>query len=402
MQPFAAARAGERTRHDMTKLLKLGRGAIKLGEPLPYPVYDQSGNLLLREGFRVNLQRTLDALISQGWHPPLPEAPPTGAPRRPSASPVATAAATEQVSTFALMELIKQRLQRAISLVREARADDFLTRIEGIALTLQEACTHDTDSALASLHLDYETAYSVLHPLQAAILCELVGKKLGVGDDARLTLVQAALSHDLALLDVQDDLDRQLAPLTDDQWAVVQAHPAETVALLRELGVSNAVWLNAVGQHHERLDGSGYPGGLRAEQLPAPTRILMIADIYSAMIRHRPYRKALVSTDAMRQLLVGQGEKTDPRLTQLMIKELGVFPPGALVRLASGEIAMVKERVANTASPVAYAFIRTDGMPMTVPVRRETARSEFQIQGLVPVDQYRGSASLLRRLWEAD
>lgn len=386
----------------MTKLLKLGRGAIKLGEPLPYPVYDQSGNLLLREGFRVNLPRTLDALISQGWHPPLPEAPAPGAPRRAIGTHSGSPSAAEQVSTFALMELIKKRLQRAIMLVREGRTDDFLTRIEGIALTLQEACTHDTDSALASLHLDYETAYTVLHPLQAAILCELVGKKLAVGDDARLILVQAALTHDLALLDIQDDLDRQVEPLSEDQRLMVQAHPAETVVLLRELGVTNAVWLNAVGQHHERLDGSGYPNRLAADQLAAPTRILMIADIYSAMIRHRPYRKALVSTDAMRQLLVGQGDKTDPRLTQLMIKELGVFPPGALVRLASGEIAMVKERLANTASPIAYAFIRADGMPMSVPVRRETVRSEFQIQGLVPVDQYRGSAGLLRRLWEAD
>lgn len=387
----------------MTKLLKLGRGGIKLGEPLPFSVYDQNGNLLLREGFRVNLPRTLEALIHQGWHPPMPDAPTPGAPRRPAAlaSPP-NAADAEQVGTFELMELIKTRLQRALTQLREGRTDGFLARIEGIALTLQEACTHDTDSALASLHLDYETAYTVLHPLQAAILCELVGKKLKVADDPRLILVQAALTHDLALLDIQDELDRQLDPLTDEQRELVQSHPADTVAILKDLGVSDTVWLNAIGQHHERLDGSGYPAGLAGDQLAAPTRILIIADIYSAMIRHRPYRKALVSTDAMRQLLMDQGEKTDLRLTQLMIKELGVFPPGALVRLASGEIAMVKERIANTASPIAYAFVRPDGMPVMVPVRRETARPEYHVLGLVPVDQYRASAGLLRRLWNRE
>lgn len=386
----------------MTHLLKLGRGAIKIGEPLPFPVFDQHGNLLLREGFRVNLQRTLDALIQHGWHPRAPESQPAATARRLPGSAAPSAPPTEQVGTYELMELIKSRLQRAFTQLREGRSEGFLTRIEGIALTLQEACTHDTDSALASLHLDYDTAYTVLHPLQAAILCELVGKKLNVGDDARLILVQAALTHDLALLDIQDELDRQLAPLTEAQRELVQSHPADTVALLKQLGVADAVWLKAVGQHHERLDGSGYPSGLGGDQLAAPTRILIIADIYSAMIRHRPYRKALVSTDAMRQLLTGQGEKTDSRLTQLMIKELGVFPPGALVRLASGEIAMVKERIANTASPIAYAFVRPDGMPMTVPVRRETARPEFQVQGLVPVDQYRGAARMLRGLWGRD
>jgi hypothetical protein len=104
----------------------------------------------------------------------------------------------------------------------------------------------------------------------------------------------------------------------------------------------------------------------------------------------------------MRELLMENGGKTDQRLSNLMIKELGVFPPGALVRLANGEIGMVKERQANTAHPIVYSFVRPDGMPMAVALRRDTQRSEYRVQGLVPFDDYRASVGLVRRLWRQE
>ena len=382
----------------MPEMIKLARGLLHLGEPIPFSVFDQSGNLLLKEGFRVNLQRTLDALLEQGWHYE-PTEPPAARVRRESQRNRIT---TEQTGTFELLDILKTRLHRAIDNFRVRHDALFLHRIAGIALAVQEACTHDTDSALANLHLDITTPYVVLHPLQAAILCEIIGKKIGVGDDARQVLVQAALTHDLALLDIQEELDRQYTPLSADQWERVQSHPEETVAVLRELGVKDPVWLNAISQHHERLDGSGYPARTAGDALAVPSRILAIADIYSAMVRHRPYRRATVSTDAMRELLLEHGGKTDQRITQMMIKELGVFPPGTLVRLASGEIGMVKERAANTAHPVVYAFIRPDGMPVSIPVRRDTSRPEHRVQGMVPFDDYKAGLGLLRRLWNQD
>jgi len=384
--------------HAMADLIKLARGRLRLGQPSPFSIYDQHGTLLLKAGFRVNRQPTLDALQTHGWHYEHGDPVPTGARHAPPGS----GTSVEQVGTFELVDLLKIRLQRAIDHFRNQRAEDFLKRIEGIALAVQEACTHDTDSALANLHLDDSTPYVVLHPLQAAILCEIVGQRLAVGDEARLMLVQAALTHDLALVDIQDELDQQYAPLVPEQRQRVHAHPEDSAALLRQLGVRDPRWLAAVRQHHERLDGSGYPAGVSGEALGTPARLLAIADTYSAMVHPRPYRKAAVSTAAMRELLMEQGGKTDRRLTELMIKELGVFPPGALVSLASGEIGMVKERQANSAHPVVYAFIAPDGMPLAVPLRRDTGRPEYRVQGLVPFANYKASVGLLRRLWNQE
>jgi hypothetical protein len=107
----------------------------------------------------------------------------------------------------------------------------------------------------------------------------------------------------------------------------------------------------------------------------------------------------MVSTEAMRKLMHEEGQQTDSRLISMMIKEIGVFPPGAIVRLANGEIAVVKKRTANTACPLVYSFVKANGMPMLTPQPRDTAQEGFRIEGMVPFSSYRGSVVVLRGLW---
>lgn len=375
----------------MASMQSVRREDIRLGEPLPYSIYDKSGMLLLRAGFRINLPRQVEVLLRNGvFH----------SSEDPRFTPTPQRIEAEAEDTFETLDLLKIRLQRMFDQFRGTRVpDELLARIEDVALTVQEACTHDTNAALANLHLDYESSYVVVHHMQAAILCELIGKKLGVRDEQRLGLIQAALTHDLGLIDIQDALDRQIAPLSPEQQVRIRAHPSDGAQLLRALGVNDAMWLDAVAHHHERMDASGYPDALTGEQIAIPSRVLAVADIYSAMVRDRPYRKAMVSKEAMRNLLINQGAKTDQRLIQMMIKEVGVFPPGAIVKLANGEIAVVKQRLENSTFPIVYAFVRADGTPMMMPLQRDTSNAVHHIEGMVPFSDYKGCISLIRGLW---
>lgn len=380
------------------------RADIQLGEPLPYSVYDKTGTLLLRAGFRINLPRHLEALVEKGLYCRADEAAARGAARAAGRSPIVASRElqvdAEAANTFLTLDTAKLRLQRLFEHYRMGRnLDDFRSRVEDIALTVQEACTHDTDAALANLHLDYDNSYAVVHHMQAALLCELIGKSTGVKEESRLTLIKAALTHDIGLIDIQDMLDRQTTPLVSEQKDRIASHPLDSARILSELGITDPVWLDAVRHHHERLDGSGYPDHIAEDAVRIPTRILAIADIYSAMVRDRPYRKAMVSKEAMRNLLLEQGNKTDQRLIQMMIKEIGVFPPGAIVKLVNGEIGVVKLRQENSAFPIVYSFCRPGGMPMLSPVRRETIKSEFNIDGIVPFSNYRGCIAVIRGLW---
>ena len=101
----------------------------------------------------------------------------------------------------------------------------------------------------------------------------------------------------------------------------------------------------------------------------------------------------------MRKLLLEQGAQTDKRLIHMLVKEIGVFPPGAIVRLANGEIAVVKKRTANITNPIVCAFRRENGMPMLSPAQRDTTDPECRIQGMVSFVDYRGSIAVLRNLW---
>lgn len=376
----------------------VGKHDLRVGEPLPYSVYDRNGLLLLRRGFVINMPRQLDVLLNNGLYCEETDA------RTPRGSQSAAPppALSEEQSTFEMLDLVKLRLKRLFDNYRLGREiEQFPGRVEDIALTIQEACTHDTDAALANLHIDYESSYAVVHHLQAGIVCELIGKKLGVKDESRLPLICAGITHDWGLLDIQDELDGQSAPLTEAQKKRINAHPHDSDRQLRDIGVTNSQWLDAVRHHHERLDGSGYPDGLSGDAIKIPTRVLAVADMYSAMVRDRPYRKAMVSKEAMRSLLMEQGTKTDVRLIQMMIKELGVFPPGAIVKLASNEIAVVTQRQENSIAPTVSSFIRPDGMPMLSPVRRDTSTEAHAIEGMVPFSNYKGSIAVIRGIWNA-
>lgn len=365
---------------------------IALGKPLSHSVYDKDGMLLLKAGCTINLRRQLDFLLESGLFMKSND---ESAPQYVAQQPVVS----EAQNAFETLDRLKIQLKNIFGHFKSGKAhENFIRSIMGISLQMQEACTHDTDAALANLHLDYETPYIVVHSLQAAMICELVGKKLDVPESKRLTSINAALTQSIGLLDIHDALDRQ-SQLTTEQRARIAAHPIDGVALLRELGVNDSSWLDAVQQHHERIDGSGYPHKLTGDNIEIPARLLAVADTYSAMVRERPYRKAMLSKEAMRSLLVERGEKIDQRLVEMMIKVLGIFPPGAIVKLANGEVGVVKKRQENSTYPIVFSFVSPDGMPRLSPVQRDTGNKEFGIEGIVNFSTYKNCIAVIRGLW---
>ena len=377
----------------MPSFQKIDESDIEVGVPLQRPVYDSHGTLLIKVGGVIGSAQQLSILLDKEIFFVVDQ----------DNSPGPTSAADSDVGetdVFAILDEAKAKLTRIFDLLRQGRAhDDFVSRIKGIATSVQKACALDADAALANLQLELDASYPVVHHLQAAILCELTGKKLGVKDESRRKLVKAARTRDIDLMDIQQVLDKQTIPLSDKHLERIQKHPASSTARLRELGVSDKSWLDAVEHHHERLDGSGYPGRLAGNAIGIPARLLAITDIYSAMIRDRANRKAILPKEALRKLLLEHKGKIDDRLTQVLIKEIGIYPPGVIVELANKEIAVVKSRGDDGLHPHVYAFIDSAGMPLRKPYACETTAPEFQVKGLLPTADFRASIPALRNLW---
>jgi HD-GYP domain-containing protein (c-di-GMP phosphodiesterase class II) len=130
------------------------------------------------------------------------------------------------------------------------------------------------------------------HTRRVALLAARVGDELKLSASARRHLAVGGLLHDIGKLSVPLEILQKPAGLTDDEFAAIKRHPGDGRRLLEELGGFGEDVLRLVSDHHERLDGSGYPRGLNAEELPLETRILAVCDVYDALVSDRVYRAA--------------------------------------------------------------------------------------------------------------
>jgi HD-GYP domain-containing protein (c-di-GMP phosphodiesterase class II) len=155
-------------------------------------------------------------------------------------------------------------------------------------------------------------------------------------------------------------------------------HPAKGEQMLRAAGVEDELWLKAVLQSHERLDGSGYPHHITDPIDVA--QVLRHVDVFMAKISPRAARVPMLTQLAARQLF--QEDKGGP-VSAAIVKEVGIYPPGELVQLKSGEQAVVVRRTANASMPMAASITDRTGMPLVNTVVRDTSRPEFAILSAV-------------------
>ena len=379
-------------------------GEVEVGMLLPWSVFDRNGKLLFGHGLQISCQAQVEILLARGMIVPESStsagqlAPPADQPP-PSRAKAAAAARARMPPVFnAVLALrpelavLHEQLLNGVGQDQGESARDLATRLQALVL-------RDADAAVAAVQLQVADASSFDRLLHAGVLCQLLTQPLGLPIEERLSLAAAALTFDLSLTPVSNILNRQRGGLTREQRAWVDAHPEKSVELLRAAGVDDPIWLDAVLHHHERLDGSGYPHGLRGEDIGRGARMLAIVDIYSAMVRQRAYRGAVHAQEALRNLFLERGKAVDESMAALLIREIGVYPPGSLVRLVNGEIGMVVRRGSNAAKPIVARRINGNGTLAAIPMRRDTSHSEFAIVGSASHDKYAALTANAQHLW---
>jgi len=216
----------------------------------------------------------------------------------------------------------------------EAEWHDFLNALAGeatIALDnallftgLQRANTDLTaalDGLLESLAraLDRRHGEPDGHSRRVADLAEALGRALGMSADDVKATRRGALLHDLGKLSVPESILLKPGPLTEDEWQVVRAAPAVARDLLSPVALLR--WAVAAPlDQHERWDGSGYPAGLRGEQIPLMARICAVASAYEALQAERPYRPAITAAQARAHLRAEAGKQFDPKVVRALLE----------------------------------------------------------------------------------
>ena len=256
-----------------------------------------------------------------------------------------------------------------------------------LAAELQAVCLADADAVIGAIHRDtFGPRYSIGHSLSRALLCELLAARCRIPPRNRRHLMAAALTCDLAMLSLLDELSTHEDSLRPEHRQAIAEHPQHTVTLLAALGVNDPSWTNAVIQHHEFPNGAGYPAGLAETAISPWARILKLADTYSAMLSRRSYRKALQSKDVFRQFFQKRGKEFDEQLATLFMNELGVFPPGLAVKLQNGEHAVIIRRGSSPRTPLAKAVKGVRGVLLVPTVLRLTEIPEYAIVDVLEAD----------------
>jgi HD-GYP domain-containing protein (c-di-GMP phosphodiesterase class II) len=360
-------------------LHRLHPGDIQVGAPLPSDAYDSAGRLLLRRGAIIQTSEQLERLLDIGLFSDVGSA----RSAEPGAQKMVVAKVTrqaerERVSVFAVLDGVRSRLAEIIP--APPNAQGFALHIAELAHRIQRACEIDPDAALAGILLSRSLPYSIRQSCNAAVVCEILFRQLEWPPEQRLPGIAAALTMNISMLKLQDELYHQRHSLEPAQKEAILAHPHASAAMLAELGVEDTTWRDAVAQHHEALDGSGYPERLPADAIGMPARVLAIADKYCATVSERAYRSGLSPDAALREVLIAHGGDFDTTIAARLVRALGIYPPGSAVELDNGEIGVVVKRTLDARHPVVRAVRSTQGRWLPDFPKRLTSKPPFGVK----------------------
>src|SRR3954451_10238165 len=201
----------------------------------------------------------------------------------------------------------------AVDLARAAQSRPLAGDLRGAELVSAEAIFLGSQVRALTVALAEKDEYTVRHTRGVARLAVEVGEELGLSASRLRTLAIGALVDDIGKLSFPDAILKKPGPLDDHEYATVQEHAERGYKLLGELGGFSPQVRDLVRDHHERLDGSGYPRGLAEAQQPLDVRILAACDVYDALISKRVYRDAWPEREALELLREESGTKFDPR-----------------------------------------------------------------------------------------
>lgn len=206
---------------------------------------------------------------------------------------------------------------------------------------LIEGVFQNEDAVAALLRLKESGDYRYHHGVSMAAWSAIVGRHIGLHRDELEKLAVGCAMCDIGMTQLPRELLDQAGNLTDEQQRVIRAHPTMGAELVSQSNNVDLEVIAIIENHHERMDGSGYPKGMDGAAIPLMARIAGLVDTYDAMITPRPYARARTSHEATQELLDCKGTLFQETLVEQFVQAIGLFPTGTMVELNSGEVAIV-------------------------------------------------------------
>jgi HD-GYP domain-containing protein (c-di-GMP phosphodiesterase class II) len=379
----------------------------RLGDVLSEAVYGQPHGarvptLLLAAGQRIETERQLRLLREAGYRVLLPSESARSTEHSPHvAQATAISDVSEAITDVGFTQFQPQFAHRleAATQVRQAAtraASDLMGRIwtgvppdmkamQEASSTLVSEVTADPQAVAALVFLLQCDDYTVEHSADVAILMVAIGRVLDVPLPELRILALGGLMHDAGKQRVPPGILDKPGKLSPAEFEEIRKHPQHGFDLLGECANCPQVVRTVALQHHERLDGSGYPAGLTQTELHPYSCIAAVADTFDAMTADRSYRKGQSPRQAVLELYGAAGKRLDTSAVQALIKLVGVYPVGTRVVLNAGQRGLVIAPNPNDSTrPAVLIDQDRNGRPVAAPFVLDLSAGAGCIVGTMP------------------
>ncbi|MDP4301564.1 HD-GYP domain-containing protein [Leptothrix discophora] len=361
--------------------------------------HDVEGGLTEQE-VAVQVERELEEVADQSLSTATPATPATPAPLRHAPVAPGNFAACRAVDEYGraarIVDLAKQQVS---SLYADARMGRVL-QVDGCMPLVDDIIGSVTrnQGALASLvRLKTQDEYTYLHSVAVCTLMVALSRTLKLSDDEVRIAGLSGLLHDMGKARIPLAILNKNGRLTDDEFRIMKMHPVWGHEMLVAAGAPPSMVLDVCLHHHEKVDGAGYPKGLKAEQISIHARMGAVCDVYDAVTSVRPYKGAWDPGEAVRQMAQWKGH-FDPAIFQAFVKTVGIYPVGTVVKLESGRIGVVLEQSEGSLlTPRVKVFFSSRSELPIAPETVDLARGADRIVGVEPAERWK--AELINDLW---
>lgn len=242
-----------------------------------------------------------------------------------------------------LTEEVKNRVHEGIQfLYSNTESDTFTQATSSIADDLMGAIMASNDIAVDIDTLKVSDEYTFKHSVDVATMAMVIAKKYGMSEFEIHEIGVAGLLHDVGKSKIPNEVLNKPGKLTDEEFYIMKQHSVFGYRILQEKkDISEHIKLGVL-QHHEKINGKGYPMGVDSSKLCKYARILAVADIYDALVTERPYKKAFSKRDAV-EMLMSMTDALDVGALRSFLGSVILYPVNSNVKLSNGEIAKVVE-----------------------------------------------------------
>lgn len=203
--------------------------------------------------------------------------------------------------------------------------------------------------------------YTYAHSVNVAVLSIIIGIAMDLNKNSLIKLGLGAIMHDIGKVFVDKNILNTPGALTDEEFTKIKTHSSLGFAYAKKQIRLPSVSCQAIQDHHEKYDGSGYPNGKQKDKISLFGRIITISDVYDALTSERPYRKALTPSESMEYIMSGCGSLFDPAIVDIFIRKIAPYPIGTTVQLSNNWIGIVVENFESLCLRPTVRIIEQDG-----------------------------------------